>query len=213
MAPATLSSRGVALVAAVVLMLVAAPVVHGDITIRNQCPFTVTAFWRNQNNPTQNAALPNGGTQNVVTDTSWPAGVIWGSQAGNANNSQANQAEFTIGGGGGQDTYDISNVNAYDIAMLINPATLANGAERSGQTCGTINCSIPDIQAFCQPPNVLTTDNGPFCTNTDGPGQAATPGTMQFKNACASSYSFSTDDPTSTFTCPTGSTYEVVFCP
>ncbi len=50
--------------------------------------------------------------------------------------------------------------NAYDIAMLINPVTLANGAERSGQTCGTINCSIPDIQAFCQPPNVLTTDNG-----------------------------------------------------
>lgn len=45
-----------------------------------------------------------------VTGTSWPAGVIWGSQAGNANNAQANLAEFTIGGAGGQDTYDISNV-------------------------------------------------------------------------------------------------------
>ncbi len=45
-----------------------------------------------------------------VTGTSWPAGVIWGSQAGNANNAQVNLAEFTIGGAGGQDTYDISNV-------------------------------------------------------------------------------------------------------
>ena len=34
-----------------------------------------------------------------------------------------------------------------------------------------------------------------------------------FKDRCPTSYSYPQDDPTSLFTCPTGTNYSVVFCP
>ncbi|CAN0841396.1 Thaumatin-like protein [Linum grandiflorum] len=34
-----------------------------------------------------------------------------------------------------------------------------------------------------------------------------------FKDRCPNAYSYPKDDPTSTFTCPSGTNYKVVFCP
>ncbi|BBN13794.1 hypothetical protein Mp_zg01110 [Marchantia polymorpha subsp. ruderalis] len=82
--------------------------------------------------------------------------------------------------------------------------------------CTTITCSISDISSFCQPNNdIQTLPTGALsCVNTDGTaGLGPTAGTMQFKAACPQAYINNFDDATSTLTCPTGSDYEVVFCP
>lgn len=56
-----------------------------------------------------------GGSQTLDVASSWQAGVIWaypGTDTSVANTAkpQANLAEFTIGGSGGKDYYDLSNV-------------------------------------------------------------------------------------------------------
>ena len=85
--------------------------------------------------------------------------------------------------------------------MLIQPST----------GCKAARCSISNLQSFCQSPNVY--GNG-FCINTAGPGTVATASTQQFKAACPQAYSYSKDDGTSTFACPTGANkYQVIFCP
>ena len=50
------------------------------------------------------------------------------------------------------------------------------------------------------------------CINHDGPGQYSTQNTAPFKRACPDAYSYSKDDPTSTYGCKSGTNYEVVFC-
>ncbi|BFI17441.1 hypothetical protein MPTK1_6g06422 [Marchantia polymorpha subsp. ruderalis] len=135
------------------------------------------------------------------TACSWPSAVVYASVTG-----QSNLAEFTIGGSGNQDFYDLNNANAYTIPMSINAPT----------GCTTITCSISDISSFCQPNNdIQTLPTGALsCVNTDGTaGLGPTAGTMQFKAACPQAYINNFDDATSTLTCPTGSDYEVVFCP
>jgi hypothetical protein len=74
-----------------------------------------------------------------------------------------------------------------------------------------LNCS-----PFCQANNVLKSQSSGAlsCINTDGTnGIGPTAGTQEFKAACPDAYSYNYDDPTSTFTCGTGSNYQVTFCP
>jgi hypothetical protein len=146
-------------------------------------------------------------------------GLIWGYPGGSANPNdgnrakpQADLAEFTIGARG-QDSYDISAVNAYNLPLLINPTTIAPPGQRRGLECGTPICSIGNIASFCRSPNFQTGPTGFGCYNVDGPGPVATAGTEEFANACPHAYSYSNDNANHVYGCPTGSNYEVVFCP
>ena len=92
--------------------------------------------------------------------------------------------------------------NAYNLGVAITPI---------GSSCQADTCSsIPDLQSFCQSPNVYADG---YCINTAGPGLVSTASTQQFKSACPAAYSYSKDDSTSTVTCPTGVNYQVAFCP
>lgn len=112
---------------------------------------------------------------------------------------------------------DIPVQNAYNLPLMINPTFIADGGSPDGLHCGTPSCTISDLASFCQAPNTLTGAPGNGCYNTDGTGDVATAGTMAFKNACPSSYSYSKDDvntnPGVVYGCNLGSNYEVVFCP
>lgn len=98
--------------------------------------------------------------------------------------------------------------NAYNLPAEIQPYAIVGTPVDGG--CGTPICTISDIASFCQFPNV---DGGNYCTNTDGPGLVPTAGTEMFKSACPDAYSYSKDDSSSTYACPTGTNYYFRYCP
>ncbi|KAJ8767082.1 hypothetical protein K2173_012673 [Erythroxylum novogranatense] len=129
----------------------------------------------------------------------------------------ATLAEFTLGTGG-QDFYDVSLVDGYNVPMLI------EGSGGSG-TCASTGCST-DLNRQC--PEELKVEGGEACKSAceafGSPeyccsGAFNTPDTCKpsvysemFKSACPRSYSYAYDDATSTFTC-TGADYTMTFCP
>ncbi|MFS8006840.1 putative Thaumatin family [Helianthus anomalus] len=135
----------------------------------------------------------------------------------------ATLVEFTLGGDGGMDFYDVSLVDGYNLPMLIAPSG------GSGHICSSTGCMV-DLNSAC--PSALKV------INLDGEGVACrsacevfgqheyccsgaygTPDTCQpssysqvFKSACPRASSYPYDDKTSTFTC-IGADYHVTFCP
>ncbi|CAI0445230.1 unnamed protein product, partial [Linum tenue] len=129
----------------------------------------------------------------------------------------ATLAEFTLGTGG-QDFYDVSLVDGYNLPMVV------EGSGGSG-SCTTTGC-ITDLNQQC--PAELKAVEGSACRSAceafGSPeyccsGAFNTPATCRpsvysemFKAACPRSYSYAYDDASSTFTC-TGADYTVTFCP
>ncbi|XP_062210552.1 thaumatin-like protein 1 [Phragmites australis] len=134
----------------------------------------------------------------------------------------ATLAEFTLDGSGGNDFYDVSLVDGYNLPILIEPAGGASGPT----TCAAAGCAA-DLNARC--PAELRTQGGAACRSACDAfgkpeyccsGAYANPNTCHptaysqvFKTACPKSYSYAYDDPTSTFTCAGGRDYTITFCP
>ncbi|KAJ8771155.1 hypothetical protein K2173_023480 [Erythroxylum novogranatense] len=129
----------------------------------------------------------------------------------------ATLAEFTLGSGS-QDFYDVSLVDGYNLAMVVE----ASGG--SGD-CSSTGC-LTDFNLKC--PSELRTDDGAgcrsaceafgspeYCCSGAYNSPAACKPSMyseMFKSACPKSYSYAYDDATSTFTC-TSADYTITFCP
>jgi len=129
----------------------------------------------------------------------------------------ATLAEFTLGTGG-QDFYDVSLVDGYNLPMIV------EGTGGSG-LCASTGC-ISDLNQQC--PAELRASEGSACKSAceafGSPeyccsGAYGSPATCRpsiysemFKAACPRSYSYAYDDATSTFTC-TGADYTITFCP
>ncbi|CAN6209954.1 unnamed protein product [Urochloa humidicola] len=132
-------------------------------------------------------------------------------------------AEFTLAGAGGNDFYDVSNVDGFNVPLRIAPA---------GGGCASPACAA-DINAACPPELAVKAPGGGGATvgcrsaclafNTDEHccrGAHGTPETCRpsrysefFKQKCPQAYSYAYDDRTSTFTCATGGDYNIIFCP
>ncbi|XP_039040865.1 thaumatin-like protein 1 isoform X2 [Hibiscus syriacus] len=126
-------------------------------------------------------------------------------------------AEITLGTAG-QDFYDVSLVDGYNIPMIV------EGTGGSG-LCASTGCTT-DLNRQC--PSELQVGDGEACKSAceafGSPeyccsGVYSTPATCKpsvysemFKAACPRSYSYAYDDATSKFTC-TGADYTVTFCP
>ncbi|XP_020160805.2 thaumatin-like protein 1b [Aegilops tauschii subsp. strangulata] len=133
----------------------------------------------------------------------------------------ATLAEFTLASVGGDDFYDVSLVDGFNVPVLVAPA---NGS------CPTTDCPA-DMNAQCPPElRVVVAGAAVACRSaceafgTEAyccSGAHGTPATCAptaysrlFKAACPRAYSYAYDDATSTFTCAGGSAgYGVVFCP
>ncbi|ONI06999.1 hypothetical protein PRUPE_5G094300 [Prunus persica] len=89
-----------------------------------------------------------------------------------------------------------------------------NGCTRGIQCTADINGQCPNelkAQGGCNNPcTVFKTDQ--YCCNNSG-SCGPTDFSRFFKVRCPDAYSYPEDDQTSTFTCPTGTNYRVVFCP
>ena len=197
--------------------------------IRNNCPFTVWA-----------AAVPVGGGRQLGQGESWsiniPGGTagarIWprtncnfdGAGRGRCQTGDCNGllqcqgfgqppntlAEFALNQFNNLDFFDISLVDGFNVPMEFSP---------SSGGCRGISCTA-DINGQC--PNELRAPGGcnnpctvyrtdQYCCNSGNCGP--TPLSMFFKDRCPDAYSYPKDDATSTFTCPGGTNYRVVFCP
>jgi hypothetical protein len=179
----------------------------------NQCPYNIIVCYNDSAGLSASGfAAPGGSVTLYSTDSevSLASAVIWGFPGSNASLSdcisaklQADLAKFTINSSNNTDSYLISNVNAYNFGITINPQGI--------YSCPTPSCSIPNITNFCQAPNTLTGPLGDGCYNTAGSNVSPTPGTMAFANACPDAVSYLTDVTGKIFACPTGHNYEVVF--
>jgi len=197
--------------------------------IRNQCSYTVWA-----------AAVPGGGKQldpqqtwTISANPGTTGARIWGRTGctfdGNGRGScktgdcggllqcQAfgqppnTLAEYALKQFSDLDFFDISLVDGFNIPMEFSPTS---GGCTRGITCNAnINGECPaELKATdgCNNPcTVFKTDE--YCCNSGSCGP--TNFSKFFKDRCPDAYSYPKDDNTSTFTCPTGANYKVVFCP
>ncbi|XP_078441748.1 thaumatin-like protein 1b [Wolffia australiana] len=134
----------------------------------------------------------------------------------------ATLAEFTLSAAaGGSDFFDVSLVDGFNLPVLVSPS--------GGKTCSATGC-VADVNGAC-PRELAVVAGGETvaCRSACGAfgkpefccsGAFANPNTCRpssfsqvFKNACPRAYSYAYDDRTSTFTCPAGSSYRIVFCP
>ncbi|XP_057514002.1 protein P21-like [Actinidia eriantha] len=203
-----------------------------NFEIRNNCPYTVWA-----------AASPGGGRRLDPYQTWWldvAAGTkmarIWGRtncnfdaggwgrcETGDCGSIDCRSggwgvppntlAEYALNQFGNLDFYDISLVDGFNIPMEFTPTYIQS------DKCRNILC-VADINGQC--PGPLRAPHG--CNNpctvfktqeyccTQGPC-SPTGYSRFFKDRCYDAYSYPQDDPTSTFTCPGGTNYRVVFCP
>ncbi|XP_069691222.1 uncharacterized protein [Periplaneta americana] len=196
--------------------------------------------------------LGAGAQVSVSTDDSW-AGRFWGRTgcsfdgsgigpcdtgdcgnklecAGAGGVPPVSLAEFTLTGWGGQDFYDVSLVDGYNIGVQIQPVN--KGVDPNNPYgCGVAGCTA-SLNAGC--PEGLKVYNGAgqvvacksscLAYNTDQyccRGSYGTPQTCNpndwpvnsasyFKQNCPAAYSYAYDDTTSTYTC-TDTAYRIIF--
>ncbi|CAL9187690.1 unnamed protein product [Musa hybrid cultivar] len=196
--------------------------------IVNRCSYTVWA-----------AAVPGGGRQlnqgqswTINVNAGTTGGRIWGRtgcsfdgsgrgrcQTGDcggvlsctAYGSPPNTlAEFALNQFNNLDFFDISLVDGFNVPMDFSPTS---GGCRGIRCAADINGQCPGAlkaPGGCNNPcTVFKTDQ--YCCNSGS--CSPTDYSRFFKRNCPDAYSYPKDDQTSTFTCPGGTNYRVVFCP
>ncbi|CAM8981698.1 unnamed protein product [Rhodiola kirilowii] len=137
----------------------------------------------------------------------------------------ATLAEFTLNGAGGNDFYDVSLVDGYNLPMLVVPSG------GTGQNCSATGCSV-DLNGACPTEMKVLSSDGKegvacksaceafgdaqyCCSGAYGSPDTCKPSqySLMFKNACPRAYSYAYDDKTSTFTCGSSPNYVITFCP
>ncbi|KAK8915911.1 Thaumatin-like protein 1 [Platanthera zijinensis] len=137
---------------------------------------------------------------------------------GAAASPPATLVEFTLSSSGGNDFYDVSLVDGYNLPVAV--ATVHGEGD-----CESTGCEV-DLNQMC--PMELRVGEGEACRSACEAfgrpeyccsGEFATPAACRpspysemFKSACPSAYSYAFDDASSTFTCA-GADYSITFCP
>uniref|UniRef100_A0A8D8R575 Thaumatin-like protein 1 n=1 Tax=Cacopsylla melanoneura TaxID=428564 RepID=A0A8D8R575_9HEMI len=135
----------------------------------------------------------------------------------------ASLAELFIAPNGGQDFYDISNVDGFNVPMSIAPQGGSGDCKQS--SCpADINAGCPgELQAKGSDGRVVACKSACLAFNQPQyccTGSFNTPATCPptkyskyFKDKCPQAYSYAYDDHTSTFTCSGNPNYIITFCP
>jgi hypothetical protein len=132
----------------------------------------------------------------------------------------ATLVEFTLAGGaGGDDFYDVSLVDGFNVPMLVTPAAAANGSCQATGCAADLNKACPAdlrVAEACRSACEAFGAAQYCCSGDYGSPATCRPTSYSrfFKDACPRAYSYAYDDATSTFTCAAaGAGYGVVFCP
>ncbi|KAG2321406.1 hypothetical protein Bca52824_014619 [Brassica carinata] len=140
---------------------------------------------------------------------------------GNGLSVSSTLAEFTLGGSNGEDFYDISILDGYNLPMMVVPL--------DDKTCGSTGCVV-DLNVTCPFELRVTTNTSMVacmnacqklklpeycCTGDYNSPDRCKPSlySQNFKSVCPSAYSYAYDDSSSTFRCASKSSYAITFCP
>ncbi|KAK9103363.1 hypothetical protein Sjap_020617 [Stephania japonica] len=198
----------------------------------NNCPFTVWAAA----SPGGGRQLDRGQTWNFNVNAGTAGARIWartncnfdGSGRGRCETGDCGGllecqgygqppntlAEYTLNGFNNLDFFDISLVDGFNVPMDFSPT---GGACRGIRCAADINGQCPgDLRApgGCNNPCTVYKTDEFCCTGSFNRDDCPpTDKSKFFKDRCPDAYSYPKDDPSSTFTCPGGTNYRVVFCP
>ncbi|OMO73715.1 Thaumatin [Corchorus olitorius] len=220
------------------------------INIKNNCPYTIWpgTHTGGGDGPNTGFELASQASNSIDVPATWTAGRIWARTGCSSNSGSfscatgdcgqqvacngatgvppATLAEFTLGdpNNAGQDTYDVSNVDGFNLPLSITP----QGG--SGPTCTPTSCE-KDINAVCWADLAVKGPDGATiacksacvafgdpqycCKNEFNSSETCKPTTYSqfFEDQCPQAYSYAYDDRSSTFVCSGGPNYLVTFCP
>ncbi|KAK7345479.1 hypothetical protein VNO77_16083 [Canavalia gladiata] len=131
--------------------------------------------------------------------------------------------EITVAENGGQDFYDVSNVDGFNVPVSISPE--GGTGECATSTCPVnINDQCPEqLQQRDSNGNVIACksaceafgDDQYCCTGNNSTPETCPPTdfSLFFEEQCPDAYSYAYDDQNSTFTCSSSPNYFIIFCP
>lgn len=126
-------------------------------------------------------------------------------------------AEFGLNKFNDLDFLDISLIDGFNVPMDFLPADGTAGCDKGGPRCDadvTAQCpSELKAPGGCNNACTVFKEDRYCCTGTAADNCGPTDYSRFFKGQCPDAYSYPKDDQTSTFTCPGGTNYQVVFCP
>ncbi|XP_078153022.1 thaumatin-like protein 1 [Carex rostrata] len=226
-------------------------VMSTSFTFQNNCGYTVWPGLISNANlpmmPSTGFELQNGASRTLEAPTSW-GGNMWartncmtdssgkfscvtgdcGGQLecnGVGGVPPKTLTEFTLQDSDGKDTYDISNVDGFNVPVSITPQ---GGSDCTSPSCATnINSLCPqELQEKGPDGSVVACKSACEAFNTDlyccrGAYESTDacvnankdqPYPKIFKDACPQAYSYAHDDQSSTFTC-VGANYVITYCP
>ncbi|KAI8137804.1 thaumatin [Fennellomyces sp. T-0311] len=204
------------------------------IVIKNQCDYDLDiGKLDNGQSSSESSQVSKGSEKTYPVDGKWQ-GRFWGRESGGDNPiagaaDPASLAEFTLKGHGGNDYYDVSFVDGYNIPIRIDPInpSKGGGADNGEQYhCGSPACQdvpkCPDdlkvmkdgkeigCQSAC---SKFGTEEYCCSGSKDTPDKCpANEYSKEIKNSCPDVYTYAYDDKTSTFMCQSEG-YTVTFCP
>ncbi|XP_057831965.2 pathogenesis-related thaumatin-like protein 3.1 [Cryptomeria japonica] len=223
----------IALVATLSVFLQGINVKAATFDITNQCPYTVWAAA----SPGGGRQLAKGQTWTIQVAAGTTGGRVWartgcsfdGSgrgtcQTGDCNGMLSCQgygqvpatlAEYALNQFQNLDFYDISLVDGFNVPLSMTP-TSTNPNCKGRITClSHINSMCPaelKVNGGCKSACARYNTAQYCCTGASANNCGPTNYSKFFKGQCPQAYSYAKDDATSTFTCPSGTNYKVVFC-
>ncbi|GAU49069.1 hypothetical protein TSUD_25270 [Trifolium subterraneum] len=219
------------------------------VTFTNRCDYTVwpgtlTGDQKPQLSTT-GFELGPGTTTSVDLPSPW-SGRFWGRTGCSNNNGRfscatadcasgqvgcngagaippATLVEITVASNGGQDFYDVSNVDGFNVPMSVTPQG-GSGDCKTSSCPGNINTVCPaELQVRGSDGSViacksacLALNQDQYCCRGEYNTEEKCPPTnysIIFKNQCPGAYSYAYDDKSSTFTCFARPDYAITFCP
>lgn len=202
------------------------------VKIVNNCRKTIQlGQLSNEQQPPLPIPIRSGKSKSYTFHGTW-SGRFWARQDCTGSECQiagaafpASLAEFTFRAAGGNDFYDLSFVDGYNLPVSVTPVNPTEDGT-SKYWCGAPTC---DIAPVC-PPELQLRENGVYigcqsaCSKFGNPeyccaGAFGTPDKCPMnryarviKNACPDAYSFAYDDQESLYQC-SAPAYIVTWCP
>ncbi|GAA0163833.1 transmembrane signal receptor [Lithospermum erythrorhizon] len=192
--------------------------------------------------PTSRFGLEKGESRVIEVPNSW-AGRVWGRTNCSENSSgyfscitgdcgsgriacssgstnASTLVEFSLNGTNNMDFYDVSLLDGYNLPVIVSPQS----------ECASIGCTS-DLNGVCPSELQVVSSGGGVvaCVSTCDAfdqdqyccrGAYNSPSTCNptsyselFKDSCPTAYSYAYDDVNTTFSCPAGADYVILFCP
>ncbi|XP_051222488.1 G-type lectin S-receptor-like serine/threonine-protein kinase At5g24080 [Lolium perenne] len=126
-------------------------------------------------------------------------------------------AEFTVGQGQMKDSFDISLIDGFNVPMDFLPVPVEGRSVCKGSRCPaniTLQCpSELKAPGGCKDACTVFNQDRYCCTGNAASNCSSTNYSIFFKKMCPDAYSYPKDDSSSTFSCPTSTNYQIIFCP